>query len=332
MKKIILWVLLVTFILGMSGYSALAQEAPKEKLRLAHITIHYREPVYVFKKNAIRELAAKDGHEMISMSSASDEAVELRNVEDIITRGVDGVIFCPVSKGTTAIEEFTQEGIPVVVLDCIAYDANFPLYVTGFSFEVGQLQAEYVVEKMGPKGNVIILQGAFSGENVANEITAGYFDVLNKYPDIKVLVHKRLKLWDERLAMEAVEDAITRYGDKIDAVLANNSQMAMGAVAALKAAGLQKKVVTTGADADLIALKAIIAGDHDMDVDKRPIEMAVQAYKAIVKIARGESTEADMVIKNGTKWTATKYVEPKAITVENVAEMTYRWPELKEVL
>jgi len=327
MKKLILWVSLVTVMLGITGHSIFA----KETIKIGLLQKHLRESVFVFQRDVILQQAEKDGNEVITLSSDTQEMTEIRNVEDLITRGIDVLIFSPVAKGTTVVEKCEEEGIPVVALDMLPYDVNLALYVTGFSFRVGQLQAEYVAKEIGYKGNVIILQGG-PGHNVAMEITAGYYDVFNKYPDIKVLVDKTHNLWDERLAMQTVEDAITRYGNKINAVLANNSAMAMGAVAALKAAGLEKKVITTGADANLAACKGIIAGDHDMDVDKRPIEMAIQSYRPAAKIAKGEPVEADMVIKNGTKWVPTKYVEPEAITIENVREMTYRWPELEELL
>jgi ABC-type sugar transport system substrate-binding protein len=128
--------------------------------------------------------------------------------------------------------------------------------------------------------------------------------------------------------MATTENALTNYKNDIQAVLANNSGMIMGAVQALLAEGVKNKVVTVGSDADKDSCQAIIDGTNDADVDKMPYQLGLITFETAVKIAKGEDLETDTTVQNGKYKVPVKFTPVRLITKENVKEMKDRWPDL----
>src|SRR5690606_23115079 len=88
------------------------------------------------------------------------------------------------------------------------------------------------------------------------------------HPGVKIVVRKNHENWSPSLALATVENALSQYKNKIDAVLANNSGMANAAVQALSEQDLTGKVFVAGSDADLAAVRNIVQGKQQMDVLK----------------------------------------------------------------
>jgi len=105
--------------------------------------------------------------------------------------------------------------------------------------------------------------------------------------------------WSTALALSTVENALTRYNNKVDAILANNDGMALGAVQALAEQKLTGKVFVAGADADLAAVRDIVRGRQSMTVLKGIKPLAQAAAQAAVKLATGKTVQSDGTIFNG---------------------------------
>jgi len=305
------------------------QCAPKSKLKIGVSVATMQESVYSFMKDAIFKQAKKDNVKVVWLSANNNEANQAANIEDLLTQKVNSVIIHPVNSAASGIlvHKIKKAGIPVIAMDRLPQNAPVDIYVTANSYKVGQIQAEFLAKKIGYKGNVIILQGE-AGNDVAREITRGNLDVLKKYPGIKIVVNQMHKNWARELAMATTEDALTRYKNNIAGILANNSGMAMGAVQALKAQGLIGKVVCIGSDADFDACQSIINGELTADVDKKPIELGLESYKAALKLIRKEKVSCSSQILNGKYQVKVKLIDVELITKENVKEMRYRWPNL----
>ena len=120
-----------------------------------------------------------------------------------------------------------------------------------------QLAGQAFVEAMGEKGNYVELVGKESDTN-AGVRSDGYHNVISQYPDLK-LVQQETANWDQQEAFTKMETILQRNSD-IQGVIAGNDTMALGAVAAIKAAGLTD-VVVVGFDGSPDAIAAIKAGD-----------------------------------------------------------------------
>jgi len=282
-----------------------------------------RFPVFEFMNNAIRERAAEEGVEVISLSANGDSSVQLTGVENMITNRCDAVIINAVNEDTIvpAVRKCNEAGIPVVLLDRQSNGGDVAAYVSANSYDVGILQAEYVAGQLGGEGKVVIIQG-MKGNSVARDITRGNTDIFSKHPGIEIVANQP-QGWDRARAMTFMENVLQREGD-IDAVLANNDTMIMGACQALKNAGMLDRVITVGSDADKDALLAVGRGQLTATVDKMPIVMALKSYELAMKIVRGEQIETEMVDGFPTVFTPSRL-----ITGENLGEVT-RWGELEE--
>jgi len=161
------------------------------------------------------------------------------------------------------------------------------------------LQAQEALKAMGGKGNVVILSGE-AGHSVADEITRGNLSVFKNAPGVKVVVQQSHPGWSTAAALATVENALTRYHNKIDAVLANNDGMALGAVKALQEQKLTGKVFVAGADADLTAVQNVVHGRQTMTVLKGIKPLAEAAAAAAVKLARKEPVEFTQRLANGS--------------------------------
>lgn len=234
--------------------------------------------------------------------AACDNQVQIQTskVENLLAKGVDALVIQAVHSEAASVmaKSAKADGVPVIAYDRLIRNAPLDLYVTQNSFLVGVYQAEEAVKAMGEKGNVVILSGE-AGHSVAEEITRGNRSVLERYPRIQVVVQQSHPGWSTAGALSTVENALTRYGNKIGAVLANNDGMALGAVKALQEQNLVGKVFVAGADADLTAVQNIAQGRQSMTVLKGIKPLAEAAARAAVALARGQGAPSDSTMPNG---------------------------------
>ena len=255
------------------------------------------------KDRAYFEDRAKAAGVQVEFAACDDKVdVQTSKVETLLSKKVDVLVIQPVNgEAAGAIVEMAKkDNVPVVAYDRIIRNADIDLYVTQDSFKVGQLQAEAAVAATGGKGNYVILMGE-AGHSVADEITRGNLSVLEKHPGVKVVVKQNHPGWATALALATVENALTKNKNKIDAILANNDGMALGATQALQEQKLTGKVFVAGADADLTAIKDILKGKQTMTVLKGIKPLAEAAVDAAVQVAKKESLKSDGTVNNGKK-------------------------------
>jgi D-xylose transport system substrate-binding protein len=246
------------------------------------------------------EEAKKLGFEAIVVSADNNPQTQTAKVENLLSQGVKALVIQPVNSKAAAnlVTMAHRDKVPVVAYDRMISDAPVDFYVTQDSFKVGVLQAEAAVKATAGKGNYVILEGQ-AGHSVAMEITRGVMSVLKKYPKIKIVVDKSHDSWSSQAAMSTVENALSQNHNKIDAILANNSGMASGAVQALVAQKLAGKVFVAGADADLAAIKNVEAGRQQLEILKDIAPLAKTSADVAFQLANGQKPKSDSVIENG---------------------------------
>ena len=142
--------------------------------------------------------------------------------------------------------------------------------------------------------------------------------VLAKYPDVKIVVKQYHQAWSPNLAMTTVENALTMYKNNIQAVIANNSGMAHGAIQALSEQKLAGKVFVAGADADLTAIRDIVAGKQQFEVFISITDMAERAARAAYSLATKETPARDTLVDNGFAKIPTTNTPVYAVNKKNV--------------
>jgi inositol transport system substrate-binding protein len=235
--------------------------------------------------------AAQPGVEVIFVDSKEDVAVQLGQVENFVTQGVDAIVLVPAN--TDATDPMTQAavdaGIPLVYVN--RKPANLPegvAYVGSDSIDAGIMQMEWIAEALGGKGNVVILNGNLSQE-AAQMRTEGVKQVAANFPDIAI-TKEQSGNWQRDEGLAIMENWLSS-GDQIDAVAANNDEMAIGALAAIEAAGKLGEIIVGGVDASADALAEMDAGRLNVTVFQNAVGQGEGGIATAIALARGEPVE-----------------------------------------
>lgn len=252
------------------------------------------------------EARAKElGLSPFTLAADNDNAKQLAQVEDALTRGAKVLVIQATDSAAASayVKKAHAAGAKVIAYDRSINDASLDFYVAHDSRKVGALSAEAAVDATKGKGKFVLLHGQ-SGHSVAKDIARGYMDVLKPYidkGDIEIVAEKDHASWSPEEALKTVEDAIARTGGKIDAILANNSGMARGAVQAVQASDAlrDKKVFIAGADADAANVNYVCEGKQSVEVLKDIQPLAVKAAEVAFALASGKPVEGQTVGADG---------------------------------
>ena len=244
----------------------------------------------VFMRYALDQLtdeAKKNNIEIIAADGKRDPNEQIKQIENFVTQGVDAIMIHVIDQSIAPrITKLCLDAkIPLVYFnrkpDDAALSAGKVVAVASPEVVAGNLEAEFVAKKLGGKGNVAILMGSMG---TAPQIgrTQGTKDVIAKNPGMKVI--------REQTANFARPDAVTvvenwlASGVQIDAIIANNDEMAIGAVLVLEEKKMKNKVLVTGVDATSDALKFIADKRLDMTVFQNGGAQGRGAVQAALKL------------------------------------------------
>ena len=301
--------------------TAVSQNSAQKPIRLGFVLATMNEERYAKDKEYFTEAARAAGAE-VEFAACDDKVdVQTAKVETLLAKQVDVLVIQPVNgdAASSIVQLAKRDGVPVVAYDRLIKNADIDAYVTQDSFQVGVLQAQAAVEATQGKGNYIILMGE-AGHSVADEITRGNLSVLEKNPGIQIVVKQNHPGWSTSIALSTVENALTRQKNNIQAILANNDGMAMGAIQALEEQKLLGKAFVAGADADLAAVQNIAKGRQSMTVLKGIKPLAEAAVKAGLSLAKKEPLKFDATKNNGFKDVSVINTPVEMITKENLEE------------
>ena len=240
-----------------------------------------------------------DGVQLQFEDARADVVKQLSQVENFISQKVDAIIVNPVDTASTKniINAATKAGIPLVFVNRRPDQKDLPkdvVAVTSDDIEAGRLQMQYIAEKLGGKGKIVILLGDLANNSTTNR-TKGVKEVLAKYPDIKI-EQEQTGIWLRDKGMTLVNDWLTQ-GREFNAVLANNDEMAIGASMALKSAGTKPgSVLIAGVDGTPDGLNAITKGDMAASAFQDAKGQAVGSVEAARKMAKKEPVEQNVII------------------------------------
>lgn len=235
-----------------------------------------------------------DGVQLQFEDARSDVVKQLSQVESFISQKVDAIVVNPVDTAATKkiTEAAVKAGIPLVYVNRRPDDLKLPkgvVTVASNDLEAGEMQMQYLADKMGGKGDIVILLGDLANNSTTNR-TKGVKEVLAKYPNIKV-EQEQTGIWLRDKGMTLVNDWLTQ-GRKFDAVVANNDEMAIGAAMALSQAGVDKgSVLIAGVDGTPDGLNAIKKGNMTVSVFQDAKGQADGSIDTAVKMAKNEPVE-----------------------------------------
>src|SRR5882724_3455006 len=208
----------------------------------------------VLRNSMIDYAKGKSGVTLQVEDAQNDVSKQLSEIQNFIAQKVDAIIVNPVD--TDATPKMTQlaaaAGIPLVYVNRMPSDSQLPpkiSFVGSNESDSGTLEMTQVCKLMGGKGNILVMMGELSNQ-AARQRTQDVLDVIAK-PEcagIKIL-DKQTGNWDRTQGADLVTNWISA-GQKFDAIVSNNDEMAIGAIQALKSSGYTNdKVIVSGVDA-----------------------------------------------------------------------------------
>lgn len=242
-------------------------------------------------RNAIDAEAKAKGVTVQIEDANDDTSKQISQIQNFIAQKVDAIIVNPVD--TSATPKMTELAvaakIPLVYVNRKPEDKTLPAGVAfvGSNEKVsGTLEAEELAKCMNGKGNLVIMEGQLSN-NAALDRTADVEEVMKKHPDIKI-VEKQTAEWDRNKALDLMNNWITT-GTKINGVASNNDEMAIGAILALKQAGVDPKTVCVGGiDATADGLAEIANGNLYVTVFQNSKGQGKGAVDTALALIKGE--------------------------------------------
>jgi D-xylose transport system substrate-binding protein len=272
-------------------------------------------------KRLVEERAKEVGAVLDIQVANGDDAVQTKQADNMLTKGVDVMIVAPHNGEIAAsiVEAAHRKGVPVISYDRLIRNSDVDLYLSHQVERIGEMQADYALKHV-PKGNYVLIGGSPTDYN-AILLRKGQMKILKPAidrGDIKIISEQFAREWKAEEALRITEDALTRTGNKIHAIVASNDGTAGGAISALEAAGLGGKVLVTGQDAQKDAMQRIVKGTQTMTVYKPIKPLAFGAVDAAIKLARKEPVAAPDKINNGKKDVPAILIAPIAVDKSNV--------------
>ncbi|MBD8493237.1 sugar ABC transporter substrate-binding protein [Pseudomonas syringae] len=265
---------------------------------------------YLREDMAAKAKTMPDGVKLQFVDARTDVNKQLDQVHDLIGKKVDALIVNPVDTAATAAitKAALAAGIPLVYVNRSPDDPKLPegvATVISDEKEAGRLQMQYVADKLGGKGKIVVLLGDLANNATRNR-TDGVKEILAKYPDIKI-DEEQTGIWQRQRGMDITNDWLTQ-GREFNAVVSNNDEMAIGAAMALKQAGKKPgDVVIAGVDGAQDGLRAVKTGMLTVSVFQDAKGQANGSLETAVKMVKKEKID-----------TQTMVIPYRLITAENV--------------
>jgi D-xylose transport system substrate-binding protein len=317
MKTIVRAVCLASMLLLSAGAAHADAQHPKIGFSIDDLRLER----WTRDRDYFTAAAEKLGAKVYVQSADASEQRQIAQIENLISRGVDVLVIVPYNATVlnNAIREAKKAKIKVLSYDRLILNADVDAYISFDNKAVGELQARSLVA-LKPKGNYYLLGGAPTDNN-AKILREGQLKVLQPLADkgdIKIVGKQWVKDWSASEAMAIVENALTANGNKLDAVVASNDATAGGAIQALAAQKLVGKVVVSGQDADLAAVRRVIAGTQAMTVYKPLREIASNAASLAVQLVRNQKPSYNAQLDNGFKKVDSLLLKPILLNKANV--------------
>lgn len=278
---------------------AAAEVKAEKTIKVGFSQMENNNPWRIAETNSIKEEAEARGIELVYTDAQGQTAKQVNDVEDIIAQGVDYILLAPREfEGLApALLSAKEAGIPVILVDRAAAGVPGEDYVTLIAsnfLEEGNRAAEWLAKQTDGKAGIVELTGT-TGSSVAQDRQKGFMDILADYPDMEVIASQTGD-FARANGQKVMENIIQAKGDAITAVYAHNDEMAIGAIQALKAAGMTpgEDVIVVSCDGTKDALKAIIAGEMGATVECNP-RLGPSAFEAIEMLENGEAVPTTIV-------------------------------------
>lgn len=281
--------IMMSLILCTSLLVGCSQKSSNNTKKIGLIVSTLNNPFFVDLKSGIESEAKKLGYNVVVLDSQNNPAKEVSNMEDISVKNVDVVLLNPVDSDSAIASVMVANNLdlPVITVDRAANGGKVVSHVASDNVEGGKMAAQYVVDQLDGKGNIVELEG-IAGSSATRDRGAG-FDNEIKNSNLNIIT-KQSADFDRTKGLSVMENIIQSKGD-IDAVFAQNDEMALGALKALQDANMND-VLVVGFDATDDAVASVQKGNMAATIAQQPKLIGETAVDLAHRFLSGEKVES----------------------------------------
>ncbi|TCP96289.1 ribose-binding protein [Cricetibacter osteomyelitidis] len=274
----------------MLSFTVASVAQAQETLALSVSTLD--NPFFVSLKDGAQKKADELGYKLVVLDAQNDPAKELSNVEDLIVRGAKVLLINPTDSEavSNAVAIANSNNIPVITLDRGAAKGNVVSHIASDNVAGGKAAGDFIAEKLGNNAKVIQLEGIAGtsaarerGEGFKQAVEAHKFDVLASQPAD----------FDRTKGLNVMENLLAAKGN-VQAVFAQNDEMALGALRAIQASN--KSILVVGFDGTDDGIKAVKSGKLSATVAQQPALIGELGIITADKILKGETVESKIPV------------------------------------
>jgi len=276
----------------------------KDKYKVGFAQTESNNPWRLAQTASMKEEAKKLGHELVYTDAAGDAAKQVADVESMISQKVDAIFLAPREEKplVPAVKKAKAAGIPVFLLDrsvdpkLAKPGQDYVTFIGSDFIEEGKRAADWLIEETGGKAKILELEGT-TGSSPANDRKKGFHDAIKSEPGMKVLASQDGDF--ERNKGRQVTETLLQAHPDATAIYAHNDEMAIGAIAAVEAAGKKpgKDITIVSVDGSRDALQTIIDGKMGATVECNP-RFGPKAFETMKKYAAGETIPPVVINKD----------------------------------
>lgn len=280
--------LTMSFVLCSSLLVGCGKNTNSDTQKIGLIVSTLNNPFFVDLKTGIENQAKKLGYDVVVLDSQNDPAKEVSNMEDISVKDVDVVLLNPVDSDSAIASVMVANNLdlPVITVDRAANGGEVVSHVASDNAEGGKMAAQYLINQLGDNANIVELEG-IAGSSATRDRGAG-FDNEIENSNLNIIT-KQSADFDRTKGLSVMENIIQSKGN-IDAVFAQNDEMALGALKALQDANMND-VLVVGFDATDDAVSSVSKGEIAATIAQQPILIGERAVDLASRYLSGEKVE-----------------------------------------
>ena len=259
---------------------------------LAMVVSTLNNPFFVTMKEGAEAKAKTLGYKLIVLDSQNDPSKELANVEDLTVRGVKAILINPTDSDavSNAIRMANRSHIPVITLDRGASRGKVVSHIASDNVAGGEMAGKYISDTIGANAKVIQLEG-IAGTSAARERGQGFMQAVDKNK-IDLLASQPAD-FDRTKGLNVMENMLAA-NPNVQAVFAQNDEMALGALRAVQASG--KDVLIVGFDGTKDGIAAVNRGILGATIAQQPGLIGALGIETADKVLNGQSVEKNIAV------------------------------------
>lgn len=260
---------------------------------LAMVVSTLNNPFFVTMKEGAEKKANELGYNLIVLDSQNDPAKELANVEDLTVRGVKVLLINPTDSAAVAnaVAMANRSNLPVITLDRGAEKGKVVSHIASDNVAGGKMAGDFIADKLGKQAKVIELEG-IAGTSAARERGAGFKQAIEAH-QLQLLAAQPAD-FDRTKGLNVMENLLAAQ-PQVQAVFAQNDEMALGALRALQAAG-KESVLVVGFDGTEDGIKAVQRGKLAATIAQQPDQIGSIGVETADKVLKGQPVEANIPV------------------------------------